>query len=228
MKILVVEDDKIIRESLLEMLGAWGYACDGAENGLIGWEMSQQLAYDLVILDLNLPKLNGLEVCKRMRQQFKTQPLVLMLTARDSNLDKVSGLEQGADEYLIKPFDANVLHAHLKALLRRASRTLQTEWQWGKLKVGADGHSASFYGHGLKLTAKEHLILETLIKAQGQSCSKEKILDSAWAWSDSPGEESIKTHVKNLRAKLSRLRAPVDLIETVYGIGFRLNPLHAN
>lgn len=227
MKLLVVEDDAIIRDSLCEILGHWGYVCDAAQDGALALELAAAWPYDLILLDLNLPKIDGLEVCQRLRQHKHHQPLILMLTARDTSHDSVVGLQHGADDYLVKPFDANVLHARIQALLRRASRPLHNQHTWGGLQLDTDGRTACFQSHDLKLTSKEHLLLEALITAKGHTCSKEQLLNAAWSWAESPGEESVKTHIKNIRAKLSTAGAPADLIETVYGVGFRLNANHA-
>jgi DNA-binding response OmpR family regulator len=227
MKILVVEDDPVILQSLREMAEIWGYAHDEARDGEMAWEMAQHVDYDLILLDLNLPRLDGLSLCRRLRQSLATQPLILMLTARDTNLDRVAGLDQGADDYMVKPFDPDVLRARIQALLRRAARPFQIGWHWGALVMEGEGHHASYGGEALHLTVKEGLILETLLQAGGGTCSKEKLLNAAWNLLDSPGEESLKTHVKNLRAKLSAAGAPADFVETVYGVGFRLNPNHA-
>ncbi len=227
MKILVVEDDPVILHSLVELAEIWGYAHDEASDGDLAWEMVRQVEYDLILLDLNLPKLDGLSLCRRVRRSLARQPLILMLTARDTNLDRVAGLDQGADDYMVKPFDPDVLRARIQALLRRSTRPFQTSWHWGKLVMEREGHHAGYGGEDLHLTVKEALILESLLQAAGGTCSKEKLLHAAWNLLDSPGEESLKTHVKNLRAKLSAAGAPPDLVETVYGVGFRLNPNHA-
>lgn len=227
MKLLIVEDDPVIRQSLCELASHWGYASDEADNGEMAWEMLQVQSYDLVLLDLNLPKLDGMEVCKRLRRKKGLQPMVLMLTARDTTLDNIQGLEKGADDYVVKPFDPSLLKARIQALLRRAERPLSDTWQWGLLVLEADGRTARYGGNDLHLTPKEHLILEELLKACGRTCSKEFLLQVAWGWADTPGDESVKTHVKNLRAKLASGGAPADLIETVYGVGFRLNANYA-
>lgn len=227
MKILVVEDDPLIRRSLREMVEAWGYACDDAADGLVAWDLLQACPYDLVLLDLNLPGLNGLTLCRRLRATVGHQPLVLMLTARDTTLDQVAGLDQGADEYMVKPFDPDLLRASVQALLRRAHRPLTSTLHWGALQLERDGHGARYGSHELPLTATEHRLLEALVRASGATCSKEKLLQACWNWADAPGSDSLKTHVKNLRTKLTAAGAPADLVETVYGVGFRLRAGHA-
>ena len=227
MKILVVEDDPLIRRSLCELVAAWGYACDDAADGLVAWDLLQACPYDLVLLDLNLPGLDGLSLCRRLRAEGGHQPLVLMLTSRDTNLDHVVGLDQGADEYMVKPFDPDLLRANVRALLRRASRPLTSTLDWGELQLERDGHGARYGSCELQLTATEHRLLEALLQAAGATCSKEKLLQACWSWTDTPGSDSLKTHVKNLRTKLTAAGAPADLVETVYGVGFRLRLSHA-
>jgi DNA-binding response OmpR family regulator len=227
MKILVAEDDPLILTSLREMVEAWGHACDEASDGLVAWELLQACPYDLVLLDLNLPGLDGLTLCRRLRQAGGHQPLLLMLTARDTNRDRVVGLDQGADDYMVKPFDPDVLRARVQALLRRAHRPLTATLHWGALELDRDGHGARFGVRDLNLTAMEHRLLEALLEAAGATCSKHRLLEACWNWSDSPGVECLKTHVKNLRAKLGAAGAPPDLVETVYGVGFRLHPARA-
>jgi len=227
MKRLVVEDDPLIQRSLREMVEAWGHACDEAADGEQAWEMVRQCPYDLILLDLNLPRLDGLAFCRRLRAAGGVQPMVLMLTARDTNRDKVVGLDQGADDYMVKPFDPDVLRARVQALLRRAGRPLTRTAHWGLLSLDRDGRGARYGEHDLALTAIEHRLLEALIQAAGATCSKDKLLRAVWNWEETPGTECVRTHVKNLRAKLVAAGAPPDLVETVYGVGFRLHPDHA-
>jgi DNA-binding response OmpR family regulator len=227
MKVLIVEDDPVICDALQELLQHWGLVTEECAEGLEALTLLEAGSFDLVLLDLNLPGLDGLEVCRRLRRLPINQPLVLMLTARDSLDDNVLGLEQGADDYLVKPFEPALLKARIQALLRRAARPLRDTWSWGALQLSLDGRTASFSTKDLRLTPKEHALLEALLKAGGRTCSKEQLIESAWAWADVPGDESVKTHVKNIRAKLNQAGAPPDLIETVYGVGFRLNASHA-
>jgi len=156
MKILVVEDDPLILTSLREMVEAWGYACDEAADGQLAWELLRACPYDLVLLDLNLPGIDGLTLCRRLRQAGGHQPLLLMLTARDTNRDEVVGLDQGADDYMVKPFDPDLLRARIQALLRRADRPLTATLHWGPLLLERDGHAARYGERELALTATEH------------------------------------------------------------------------
>lgn len=228
MKVLVVEDDADLREALLALLAAWGYALASAADGETALAIGASEAIDLVLLDVGLPGCDGLEVCRRLRQRPGHQPLVLMLTARDSSLDKVQGLELGADDYVVKPFDPPVLRARLRALLRRRDRPLTPALGWGPLQLVPGQTALQLGAQRLELTRKEALLLEALLRAGGLSCSKAHLLEASADGRRDVGEETVKAHVRNLRAKLSAAGAPPDLIETVYGLGYRLNPSHAH
>jgi len=227
MKILVVEDDGVIRSAIRDLISHWGHVSEAVADGEMAWDLLQTGIYDLVLLDLNLPRLDGISLCQRLRSSSLHQPLVLMLTARDTSSDTVRGLNMGADDYIIKPFDPEVLRARVMALLRRASRPITQSLSWGGLELDQDQRTAQFAGVDLLLTPKEHLLLETLLQAQGRTCSKEHLLRYAWDWAETPGEESLKTHIKNIRCKLTERGAASDFLETVYGVGFRLNGLYS-
>lgn len=226
MRLLVVEDDPGLCRALMALLGSWGYAVTAAGDGLTALDLVSRVAFDLVMLDLGLPGCDGLEVCRRLRQRQGHQPLVLMLTARDASADKVIGFDQGADDYVVKPFDPAVLQARLRALLRRSQRPLCPSLRWGELRL-TPGQSCLWIGdRSIELTRKEALLLETLLRAEGRSCSKGQLLDASAIGARAVGEETIKAHMRNLRAKLSSAGCAPDLIQTVYGLGYRLNPSH--
>ncbi len=226
MRLLVVEDDTDLRRALQRLLGQWGYAVATVADGDGALALTASHAYDLLVLDLTLPDVDGLEVCRQLRQRDGHQPLILMMTARDSSASKVQGLDRGADDYVVKPFDPAVLQARIRALLRRSQRPLNQELHWGELRL-APGQTALWIGaERLELTRKEALLLETLLRAGGESCSKSSLLDESSTGRREVGEETIKAHMRNLRLKLTRAGCPPDLIETVYGLGYRLNPTH--
>ena len=226
-RLLLVEDDAPLCQALGRLLRQWGYAVELAADGPTALGLCDREAFDLVILDLGLPGCDGLEVCRRLRQGRGPQPLILMLTAWDSSADKVTGLEEGADDYVVKPFDPDVLRARVRALLRRSNRPLTTELSWGSVSLTPGDTRLNLGERELELTRKEALLLETLLRAAGRSCSKTELLEASAAGSREVGEETIKAHMRNLRAKLAASGAPPDLIETVYGIGYRLNPAHS-
>lgn len=227
MKLLVVEDDPSLQAGLLRLLGRWGYGAEAAAGAGEALAWLERERFDLVLLDLGLPDGDGFSVCSRLRRQRSHQPLVLMLTARDSAPDKVHGLDCGADDYVVKPFDPEVLHARIRALLRRADRPLQAELGWGPLQLAPGQTTAFVAGRGVELTRKEALLLEELLRARGLSCSKAQLLHGCGDGRRDVGEDTLRAHMRNLRHKLGGAGAPPDLIETVYGLGYRLNPAAA-
>lgn len=224
MKILLVEDDQRIALPLAETLRDRQYLVDLAEDGEKGWELLQAFSYDLILLDIMLPKLNGVQLCQRLRQAGIQSP-VLMLTARDSSEDKVLGLDAGADDYVIKPFDLAELTARIRALLRRGSVVLPTILEWGELRFNPSSYQVSYAGEIIHLTPKEYQLLELFLRKHQIVLSRSAILDSIWSFEEPPGEETVKVHLKDLRKKLKKAGAPPDFIETVYGLGYRLKQL---
>ncbi len=224
MKLLVVEDDPALRGGLLRLLGQWGYGAEEAADGGQAEAWLEREAFDLLLLDLGLPDGDGLRLCERLRGRPGPQPLVLMLTARDGRLDKLRGLDGGADDYVVKPFDPDLLRARIRALLRRADRPLRSELLWGPLRLQPGQTTVWIGGRSLDLTRKEALLLEVLVAAQGQCRSKAQLLHGCGDGRREVGEETIRAHMRNLRQKLVRAGGSPDLIETVYGLGYRLNP----
>jgi len=152
MKLLVVEDEPTLREALLRLITQWGYAAQAAANGREALDWLELELFDLVLLDLGLPDRDGLEVCRSLRRAGRHQPLVLMLTGRDSRHDKLAGLDGGADDYVVKPFDPDLLQARIRALLRRANRPLTTSLSWGSLQLQPGDTMAQLGEHTVELT----------------------------------------------------------------------------
>jgi two-component system, OmpR family, response regulator len=221
MKVLLVEDDEWISESLVEALRDQRYAVDTALNGEAAWELIQTFPYDLVILDWMLPKLDGITVCRNLRQAGYTVP-VLMLTAKDTALNKVQGLDVGADDYLVKPFNLNELFARIRALLRRGGAVVPAVLVWRTLTFNPATCRADYGSQPLSLTPKEYSLLEFLLRSAGVVVTTEDILNHLWPSADPPGRETIKVHLRGLRLKLKAVGAEDDFIETVYGLGYRL------
>jgi DNA-binding response OmpR family regulator len=223
MRILLVEDDDRISIPLAEALTDQHYAVDVAEDGELGWDYLDTYDYSLVILDIMLPRLNGIALCQRMRHQGSQTP-VLMLTARDTSSDKVVGLDAGADDYVVKPFDLPELLARIRALLRRGVVALPPVLSWGTIELDPNSCQVLCGGQPLTLTPKEYQILELLMRAPHRTFSRHEILEQLWAVEDTPGAETVKVHIRSLRHKLTKAGAGSDFIETVYGLGYRLKP----
>jgi DNA-binding response OmpR family regulator len=224
MRILLVEDDQRIAIALMETLRDRQYQVDLGEDGEIAWEFLQAFSYELILLDVTLPKLNGIQLCQRLRKAGIQTP-VLMLTARDSSSDKVLGLDAGADDYVVKPFDLAELTARIRALLRRGTAVLPTVLEWGDLRLNPSSYEVNYGESLLHLTPKEYQLLELFIRKNKMVLSRSLILDNLWSFEKPPGEETVKVHIKDLRKKLRIAGAPPDFIETVYGVGYRLKNL---
>lgn len=221
MRVLLVEDDERIGHVLAASLKDQRYTVDLAEDGEKGWEFLEAFAYDLILLDVMLPKLSGIGLCQRLRQSGYTTP-VLMLTARDTSEDKVKGLDVGADDYVVKPFDLPELLARIRALLRRGNVTAQPILEWEALRLDPSSYEVTYAEQPLHLTPKEYGVLELFLRSGNLVLSRSAILDNLWSFDDPPSEEAVKVHIKDLRKKLRKVGAPPDFIETVYGLGYRL------
>lgn len=224
MRILVVEDDVQIADLLTEALTNRQYMVDTAHDGAMGWQWLEALEYDLILLDVTLPKLSGIELCQRLRDRKITTP-VLMLTARDTVSDKIVGLDAGADAYLVKPFDLEELMAQIRALLRRGSSTLSSKVCWGQLCLDPSTYDVTYADRSLSLTPKEYALLELLVTNGRKVLSRPGIIERLWSLDESPTEEAVKTHIRTLRHKLRMAGTPDDLIETVHGLGYRMKQI---
>jgi DNA-binding response OmpR family regulator/HPt (histidine-containing phosphotransfer) domain-containing protein len=222
MRILLVEDDEQLADLVRTKLVAQQYVVDVAADGQEGWELAEAIAYDLILLDVMLPKLDGVSFCRQLRSKG-SQALVLLLTARAAVDDKIVGLDAGADDYLVKPISLPELTARIRALLRRRMATVTSVLEWGALQLNVDTHEITYYTTPLTLTAKEYAFLELFLRNSQHIFSQRAIINQLWSLeSDPPGEETVRAHVKRLRQKLKTVGAE-DLIETVYGLGYRLN-----
>ncbi|MGB5631781.1 MAG: response regulator transcription factor [Waterburya sp.] len=221
MRLLLVEDDTGLAEVLAEALSDYGYAVEIVHDGEMGWEQASREDYCAILLDVNLPKLNGLELCKRLRSRGHTVP-ILMMTACDANTDKVAGLDAGADDYIVKPVDLLELMARIRALMRRGSVSAETNLVWGDLILELSSHEVTYKGKELELTPKEFSLLELFLRSGKRVLSRPAIISHLWATGEPPSEEAVKAHIKFLRQKLRIIGAPDDLIETIRGLGYRL------
>lgn len=221
MKILVVEDDELIAQTLSAILSMYRYAVEVVNDGQSALEMLEAFEFDVVLLDIILPKLSGLEVCKQARAKGIQVP-ILMLTARDSSQDKAAGLDAGADDYLVKPFDHEELIARVRALFRRGRRTQPSMLNFGELTLEPESCEVKYDQKNVRLTPKEYSMLELFLRNPTRVYSCGMILEHVWTHEETPGEEAVRTHIKGLRQKLKSAGGDADLITTVYGIGYRL------
>jgi DNA-binding response OmpR family regulator len=221
MRLLLVEDDIGLAEILAEALSDYGYAVDVVHDGEMAWEQAIGDDYCLILLDINLPKLDGISLCQRLRSRGYTVP-ILMVTARDANTDKVIGLDAGADDYVVKPLDLLELMARIRALMRRGTVSAETNLAWDNLILNPSSHEATYAGQSLELTPKEFSLLELFLRSGKRVLSRQAIISHLWGTEEPPSEEAVKAHIKYLRQKLRIAGASDDLIETIRGIGYRL------
>lgn len=217
-RILLVEDDLCIRRSLQSDLLLDLHSVDVAEDGEQGWALLQQFRYDLTILDVMLPLMDGLELCRRLRARQLDTP-VLLLTSLGDTADKVRGLDAGADDYLAKPFALIELRARIRALTRRQRGECMV-LRWNQLEIEPVSKRVRAAGQEICLTAREYQILELFLRYPGHVLSSSQILERVWGW-EAPGPGSVKTHLRSLRQKL-RSAGVDNLIDTLYGQGYRL------
>uniref|UniRef100_A0ACD5GP38 Response regulator transcription factor n=1 Tax=Desertifilum tharense IPPAS B-1220 TaxID=1781255 RepID=A0ACD5GP38_9CYAN len=229
MRILIAEDDVQLSEVLTEVLTRRQYVVDVARDGLTAWNLTEISAYDLIILDVTLPKMNGIQFCQQLRmaetkkhQHLKGAVPVLMLTARDTVADKIVGLDAGADDYVTKPFDLEELMSRVRALLRRGLSTTELTLHWGCLQLNPSTHEATYADQLLALTPKEYALLELLVASGRRILSRSGIIEQLWSADESPVAETVNSHIRGLRQKLKAQGAPDDFIQTVHGLGYRL------
>lgn len=221
MRILLVEDDRLIATPLIEALNDQHYVVDHTIDGLKGWGLAESFSYDLILLDVLLPHLDGISFCQRLRSQGN-QTLILLLTAQDTTTKKVQGLDAGADDYVVKPFDLQELLARIRALLRRGGSALPPLLTWENLNLDPSTCEVTCESQQLRLTPKEYSLLELLLRNPQRVYSSSALIDHLWSLETPPAEETIRSHVKGLRHKLKTAGVAGDPIETVYGIGYRL------
>ena len=224
-KILIVEDEANIRQLVRYNLKKEGFQVLEATDGAQGLQSAQREKPDLVLLDLMLPELDGLEVCRRLKGNPATAALpIIMLTARAEEVDKIIGLELGADDYMTKPFSPRELTARIKAVLRRSQKetTLPGELQVGRLRFNFSRYEVSMGGMKLELTPKEYELLKMLATNLGKVFTREQLLEKVWGYEYFGDTRTVDVHVRHLRAKLAAEPETADMLETVRGFGYRL------
>lgn len=220
-RLLIIEDNPELVANLYGFFEPLGYVLDDARDGLTGLRMATRNDYDAILLDLMLPRLDGMTLCRRLREEFQNPVPVLMLTARDPVEDRVEGLALGADDYLVKPFSLKELDARIKALVRRAQgRQVHGTLVWEDLRVETRAPQAWRQGRAVSLTPTTHKLLLSLVRAAPDVVKKQEL--EYLLWGEHPPESgALRTHVHDLRQQLDKNFTPV-LIETVHGVGWRL------
>lgn len=222
-RILVVEDDERIALPVQAELEHQHYVVDVASDGQAALELSARSHYDLIVLDLLLPRMDGITVCTEVRRSGYSGPILIM-TARGTTQDQVIGLDAGADDYLVKPFDLEVLSARIRALLRRGTGERLPVLKWGELKVDPAKCTVYLHEEPVLLTPTEYRLLVFFLRNSEQTFSPNALIQRLWLGDEKPTRDVIKAHLKGLRRKLKEAGLKVDIIETVYGFGYRLKP----
>ncbi|WP_404789829.1 response regulator [Altericista sp. CCNU0014] len=223
MKILLVEDDEHTTALISNALTAHHYLVNATKSGQTALALTETYNYDLILLDVIVPDLDGVSLCRQLRSQGAQMP-ILMLTGNGSSGDRVAGLEAGADDYVVKPFDLSELVARIRALLRRRQTPLQTILTWENLQLDLSTCEIAYGGVPLHLTPKEYGLLELFLRNPRRIFNRSALLDNVWKANEFPGERAVTTQIKGLRQKLKTAGMTVDLLETVYGLGYRLRP----
>lgn len=218
-KILIIEDQSNIIELIRFNLEQAGYQVDYALDGEAGLEQINKNRYDLLILDLMLPKIDGLTLCTMLRKQPETHKMpIIMLTAKSTELDKIVGLEMGADDYVTKPFSVRELIARVKALLRRVDEVVEEEiLQVGDIIINSREYTVTNAGKPVELTFKEFMLLKCLVENRGRVMTRDFLLDKIWGYEYYGESRTVDVHIRHLRSKLGE-----DLITTVRGIGYKI------
>jgi len=216
MRVLVVEDDAMIGRAVVSGLYDGGYAADWVRDGAEAEAALANGVYDLALLDLGLPRRDGMEILKAVRRCGRELPVVI-ITARDSLDDRVSGLDSGADDYLVKPFDLDELLARVRAVLRRRAGRGTPEVTYGALTLDPVQRRVTFRGVQVELSAREFSVLEALLKEPGAVVSREKLEDAVYGWGEEVGSNTIEVHLHHLRRKLEP-----QIIRNVRGVGYRI------
>lgn len=220
-KILIIEDNPDIVANIYAFFEPKGFELDNAHNGLSGLALATSNRYDVILLDVMLPGMDGTKLCKTLREEWHDKTPVLMLTARDTVLDKVAGFDSGADDYLVKPFSLVELEARIKALIRRhQDEHFQHTIEVGRLCLNTEQHSIKREDKALKLTPTGFKILHTLMLASPRVVSKTELEEKVWG-QDIPSSDALRTHLHSVRAQVDKPFAK-PMIVTILGVGYQI------
>ncbi|WP_028600790.1 response regulator [Ottowia thiooxydans] len=216
MRILLTEDDTMIGEVVLDALRGEGWAVDWVKDGAMAETALATTSYDLLLLDLGLPRKDGLEVLRTLRARKQRLP-VLIATARDSVAQRVAGLDAGADDYIIKPYDLDELLARIRALLRRADGRAEPVYEWGDVAINPATREVSLAGQPVSLSAREWAVLEPLLARPGRVLSRAQLEEKLYSWRDDISSNAVEVYIHGVRKKLG-----AGLIENQRGLGYRV------
>lgn len=216
MRVLIVEDDPLLGDALQAGLKQAGYAVDWMKDGVTAEQALGTEPYAAVVLDLGLPRLSGLEVLGRLRSRNSATP-VLILTARDAVEDRIQGLDSGADDYMVKPFDLGELAARLRALIRRASGNTEPLLHAGEVQLDPAAHRVHYQGRPVELSSREFAVLHALMLNAGKVLSRAQLEEQLYAWGEEIESNAVEVHIHHLRRKLFP-----GLVETIRGVGYLL------
>jgi two-component system response regulator QseB len=224
MRILIVEDDPRIHRPLAEDLRRQCHAVDIVEDGLTGLSFASTQVHDVVLLDILLPGMDGLEICRRLRAK-RSKAFIVMITALGATANKIDALDSGADDYVVKPFDLAELSARIRAVSRRVRSSQEPVLMSGALQLDPSSGLVTWDGRPVPLTRTEYAILETLMRWPMRVFGRAMLRDKLTTFDDDVGRDSIKTHVTNIRRKVRAVGGTSDPIQNVYGVGYRLADL---
>ncbi len=221
-KVLVVEDEEVMSIALRDGLESEGYFVQVAKDGEAGLRLAIEMDFDLIILDVMLPKLSGIDFCKQYRSSGRVTPII-MLTARGQELDKVIGLRSGADDYVTKPFSLLELLARIEAVLRRALTKIEKveAYQFGDVLLNFKKYEAMKSGFPIELSPREFKILKYLIEHRGEVITRDQLLDNVWSYDSFPMTRTVDTHIAKLRHKIETTPNNPRYLITVHGVGYR-------
>ncbi len=222
--ILVIEDDLSILTGLQDNLSMEGYEVSTAVNGIDGLNLILEKNFDLLILDIMLPGMNGFEICKKVKKEKPLLPIII-LTARSSEMDKIAGLDYGADDYMCKPFSIAELLARIRAILRRTYPLIEEleKYTFGNVNIDFKKMEASVDGKEIQLTKKEYSILEYFIQHEGEVVHRHELLNKVWGYSKTPTTRTVDNFILDIRKKIEKSPSDPKHIVSISGVGYRFN-----
>lgn len=219
MRLLLVEDDELLGDAVKTGLTQFGYIVDWLKDGEIARNIVKTESFDLIILDLGLPKFSGMSLLQTIRNSNDKTPIII-LTARESIDDRIKGLDAGADDYITKPFDLNELGARVRALTRRAQGRAEALLHYGNITIDIAGHAVMLNGQNINVPRREFALLQKLIESKGQVLSREQLMQSIYSWDEEVDSNALEVHIHNLRKKLN-----ANFIRTIRGVGYLVEKL---